>query len=237
MVQIVIPMYNHAEALNECLSSLYKQTLSIDKIIVVNDGSTDDPEAVVKRWVDKLPIVYISQQNAGACAARNRGFQECRSEVGDFVMFCDADVVMKVECLQKMKKALDDYPEASFSYSSFMFGLKKFACGAFTAERLRKMPFITTTSLIRAHHFPGFDEALTKFQDWDLWLTMLSRGHPGVWVDEVLFSATPRASGMSTWLPSFFYKMPWPIFGYIPDQIKKYRVGKQVIANKHGLSF
>ncbi len=235
MLQIVIPVYNHREALNECLSSLSRQTLEPEKIVIVDDGSEDDPSAIIEKWKEKLPIFFIRQENAGACVARNRGFDECSSQEGDYVMFCDADVVMKEDCLEKMKKALDDNQEVSFSYSSFMFGFKKFRCGPFRAERLKKMPFITTTSLIRAHHFPGFDESLNKFQDWDLWLTMLSRGHPGIWVDEVLFSATPRKTGMSTWLPSFLYKIPWPLFGYTPKEIKKYRAGFEIIVAKHAL--
>jgi len=97
------------------------------------------------------------------------------------------------------------------------------------------MPYITTTSLIRAKDFPGFDESLKKFQDWDLWLTMLEQGKIGVWIPEVLFSAKPRKAGISTWLPSFIHKIPWPIFGWMPREVENYQKAKRVIEEKHNL--
>ena len=108
---------------------------------------------------------------------------------------------------EKMHRALAEHQEASYAYSSFKFGFKTFTCGAFSAERLRQMPYITTTSLIRAKDFPGFDGSLKKFQDWDVWLTMLAQNKTGIWMPEVLFSVVPRKSGMSSWLPSFVHKM------------------------------
>lgn len=235
MIYIVIPVYNHREALNECLSSLYKQTLRPDKIVIVDDGSSDDPSVTVDKWKDKLPISLVKQENQGACVARNNGFEICDVTPGDFVMFSDADVDFRSDALQRFKEKLDASPDASFSYCSFMFGLKKFECGSYSPEKLKKMPFITTTSLIRVEHFPGFDESLKKFQDWDLWLTMLSRGHTGVWVSDVLFKVKPRADGISSWLPSFLYKIPWPILGYTPKEIAKYLAAREIIAAKHDL--
>ncbi|MBI4098574.1 MAG: glycosyltransferase family 2 protein [Candidatus Magasanikbacteria bacterium] len=239
-LNVIIPVYNHAEALGECLSSLYGQTLRPDRIVIVNDGSTDNPEVVARAWQDKLPIAFVYQENHGASAARNRGFQECHAELvsaspNDYIIFCDADITMRPDCLEKMHRALEEHPNASYVYSSFKFGFKTFTCGAFDADRLRKMPYITTTSLIRAKDFSGFDESLKKFQDWDLWLTMLAQNKIGVWVPEVLFSVTPRKSGMSSWLPSFVYTIPWPIFGLMPREVRRYREAKRIIQEKHNL--
>ena len=97
------------------------------------------------------------------------------------------------------------------------------------------MPYIMTTSLIRAKDFPGFDESLKKFQDWDLWLTMLEQNKTGVWVPEILFSVAPRKSGMSSWLPSFVHKIPWPIFGWMPREVRRYREAEQIIREKYSL--
>ena len=238
MLNVVIPVYNHAEALGECLSSLYGQTLRPDRVIIVDDGSTDDPEPVARAWEDRLPIIFVRQENRGAAAARNRGFSVIASEAkqsNDYVIFCDADITMRPDCLEKMHRAFAEYPEASYAYSSFKFGFKTFTCGVFSAERLRKMPYIMTTSLIRAKDFPGFDESLKKFQDWDLWLTMLEQNKTGVWAPEILFSVAPRKSGMSSWLPSFVHKIPWPIFGWMPREVRRYREAEQIIREKYSL--
>lgn len=245
MLYVIIPVYNHAESLGECLSSLYKQTLRPDHVVIVDDGSTDNPEPVARAGQDRLPITFVRQENRGAAAARNRGFNLCHSGAsqseaiessqGDFVIFLDADITLRPDCLEKMKQALEEHPEASYAYSSFKFGWKTFACGPFDPERLLQMPYIMTTSLIRAKDFPGFDESLKKFQDWDLWLTMLEHGKIGVWVPDVLLRAAPRKGGMSLWLPSFVHQIPWPIFGWMPREVRKYREAERIIREKHQL--
>jgi len=86
-------------------------------------------------------------------------------------------------------------------------------------------------ALIKRADFPvgGWDESIKKFQDWDLWLTMLNAGKSGVWVDKVLFKIAPGGS-ISSWLPSFAYKL----FPFLPS-VKKYQAAMAVIKNKHGL--
>ena len=191
----------------ECLESIKNQTFQGFEIIIVNDGSTD----ITSEELEKLtlqfsnsPILHtIHQPNQGAPVARNRGFDESR---GAYVLFCDADIIMKPDMLEKMAKALDENSEVSYVYSSFKFGWKKFQLWKFDAEKLKQMPYIHTTSLIRREHFPGWDPTLKRLQDWDLWLTMLEQGHTGKWIPEVLFTVKTGGT-MSSWLPSFLTKI------------------------------
>jgi len=236
MISVIIPVYNMAGKLEKCLGSIMAQTMlgvpGALEIIIVNDGSSDNIEYVVgkeKYFFDEknIPFKYVSQQNQGANAARNRGFKESG---GEFIIFCDADVILKPEMLDKMKCALLTNPEASYAYSSFFWGAKKFKLWAFDAERLRRMPYITTTSLIRREYFPGFDEKIKRFQDWDLWLTMLEKGYTGVWIDEPLFTVITGGT-MSNWLPKFAYKL----LPFLPA-VKKYKNSVEIIRKKHNLS-
>jgi len=111
-------------------------------------------------------------------------------------------------------------------------------------DRLKKMNYIHTTALIKRSAFPkeGFDLSLKKFQDWDLWLTMLEAGHSGMWIDEFLFKVKPRKKRIkgkflqeSEWLPSFMYKIPWRKFGIKIGAIEKYEYWRRVIMEKHKL--
>jgi hypothetical protein len=91
------------------------------------------------------------------------------------------------------------------------------------------MPYIHTSSLIRRADFPGFDETLKKFQDWDLWLSIAESGGKGVWIDKMLFSVAPGGS-MSDWLPAIAYRL----LPFLPA-VKKYNKARLIIKKKHGL--
>ena len=230
MISIIIPVYNQAEHLANCLDSIKKQTYDNYEIIVVNDGSKDNVIKVIEKFklIFGFKLAYIEQENRGASAARNRGAKLAK---GEYIIFCDTDVIMKPVMLELMLKTLKDNLSASFCYSSFIWGRKKFKLWPFDAAKLKIMPYINTTSLIRLKDFPGFDETLKKFQDWDLWLTMLGQSHTGIWLDQILFEvAVGGAQTMSHWLPSLAYKLlPW-----LP-QVKKYNQAMDIIKKKHKL--
>ncbi len=228
-VSVIIPVYNHASELSKALESVFGQTFQNIEVIIVNDGSTDDVASVLFGWqVNRQNLKIINQANLGAPSARNRGFKE---SVGQYVIFWDADLIAKPEMLGKMVKILDEKAGVDFVYSSFNFGWKKFACGPFDADRLKQDNYIHTSSLLRRDKFVGFDEALKKFQDWDLWLTMVEKGGKGYWLDEYLFKIKSRVKGMSAWLPSFLYRFSWlPL-----PALKKYNHWKKIVQNKHKL--
>jgi hypothetical protein len=228
MISIVIPVYNQAKKLAKCLDSITEQSYKNYEVIVVNDGSQENIGVVIDKFkpVFGAKLKYLMQNNQGAPVARNHGAKEAK---GDFLLFCDADLVMQPNMLQTMLKTLKNNERASYAYSSFKFGPKTFKLWDFDEAKLKQMPYITTTSLIRTKDFPGFDENLKKFQDWDLWLTMLEQGHTGVWIDEVLFSVAGGGT-MSSWLPSPAYKlMPWL------GPVRKYKKAMEIIKKKHNL--
>ncbi len=239
MISIVIPTYNHASSLPKCLDSLFSQTYKDIEVIVVNDGSTDNTNEVVKPYLDR--IKYIEQENRGSNPARNRGVAEAlgRSPAGEasgeYLLFCDADITLQPDALSKLLHALEQNPEVSYVYCSFIFGNKKFPCQPFDADELRKNNYINTMALICREHFPGFDEEIWRFQDWDLWLTMLEAGHTGILVPEYLMHATIERQGISTMIPSFMHRIPWHWIGWKPRSIREHDKAKRIVMEKHGL--
>ncbi len=214
MISVIIPTYQHAKTLPDCLQTILNQTVAIDEIIVVNDGSTDNTIEVLKPFADRIHL--IDQENSGRAAARNRGFEASH---GDFIIFCDADEHWRKDMIEKMLCALQENPEVAYAYCAFRFGWKRFSSFPFNASRLKKMNYIHTTALIRRQDFPGFDESIKKFQDWDLWLTILENGKEGIFIPDELFQIenppgrsimiASFAQAPSNWYPSFFYKIPW----------------------------
>lgn len=231
-ISVIIPTYQHADTIGHCLESVLRQTKPAYEIIVVDDGSTDDTDRVLKVFESVPNLRVIRQENQGSNPARNRGWKEAK---GDRVIFLDADVVMQPNMLEDLSQALDEHPEASYAYSGFRFGWKRFTSFAFDPNRLRSMNFIHTSALIRCERFPGFDDAIRRFQDWDVWLTMLEAGHVGVWVPKELFRVmqVKGRMGISSWRPSFFYRIPWR--GRPPASVRAYEEAKERIKQKHHL--
>ncbi|MBP1464209.1 glycosyltransferase family 2 protein [Candidatus Chloroploca sp. M-50] len=110
-VSVIIPVYNGERFLAEAIQSVLDQTLPPDKIIVVDDGSTDGSATLVHRLAStaRLPIHYVYQENQGPAAARNCGLNLAQ---GDLIAFQDADDLWSAEKLALQVALLRQYPQA-----------------------------------------------------------------------------------------------------------------------------
>lgn len=92
-LSVIIPTYNRRDSLLRTLESLSRQTYPADRfeVIVVDDGGNDGTAEVADRR-HPFPFRYIRQENQGDAAARNRGAQEAR---GDVLQFLDDDIVLE----------------------------------------------------------------------------------------------------------------------------------------------
>lgn len=100
-ISVVIPVYNAELYLAEAVQSILAQTLPVAEIILVDDGSTDGSAAVAQKFAP--PVRLLSQPNAGAGAARNRGVQTAQ---GDLIAFLDADDLWTPDKLARQTQAL-----------------------------------------------------------------------------------------------------------------------------------
>jgi len=95
-VSVIIPLYNQKDYISEAINSVLEQTYENIEIIVINDGSTDDPGIVLDKFKDK--IIVINQENAGLSGARNTGI---KNSSGEYLQFLDADDVLTKEKVEK----------------------------------------------------------------------------------------------------------------------------------------
>lgn len=107
MVTVIIPMYNVEMYIGECLDSLRKQIYQNFEVVVVNDGSTDNSAAVVKRYISEyqMNIRLIEQENQGVSRARNVGVENAQ---GDYFCFVDADDMLEKHYLERMVQQLEE---------------------------------------------------------------------------------------------------------------------------------
>jgi len=106
-IAVVIPLYNHAAYIGDAIRSILAQTRAVDKIVIVDDGSTDDSAEIVRAFAEPRIELY-TQPNAGAHAALNRGIEKA---VGcDYVAILNSDDVFARERISKCAALLDEMP-------------------------------------------------------------------------------------------------------------------------------
>lgn len=154
--------------------------------------------------------ILIEDQEGGSCDKRNAGAHRATQP---YIIFVDDDEVLGCDCLKKMMSALDASVVAGYAYSGYTAiiwpGVKGPMSGnyivpsrPFDEAALRTENYIDTTSLIRREVFPGFDPDIRRFQDWDLWLTLLGRGIHGTFIAEPLFMKFFIDEGITAKVPT-----------------------------------
>lgn len=104
-VSIIVPVYNTAKYLSMCIESLINQTLKDIEIILINDGSTDESESIIKKYKDKR-IKYIFKKNEGIGKTRNLGIEKTN---GEYLAFIDSDDYIEPNFCEVMyNKAIKD---------------------------------------------------------------------------------------------------------------------------------
>jgi len=104
-LSIIIPNYNGSKTIEKCIESIRTQKIEIERITVVDDGSTDNSVRLVK---DKFPGVRIIKhsKNYGAAKARNDGIKNSR---GDLLLFVDSDVYLSDSCIAEMLRYINEF--------------------------------------------------------------------------------------------------------------------------------
>lgn len=101
---VVVPVYNVAQYLKRCLSSLLEQDYQACEILLIDDGSTDDSGKICDQYkgYDQRIVVY-HKENGGLSSARNFGIDHA---TGDYVLFVDSDDYIEKETCQKLEEAI-----------------------------------------------------------------------------------------------------------------------------------
>ncbi|MBC1194005.1 glycosyltransferase [Microcystis aeruginosa BLCCF158] len=117
-VSVIIPAYNSELYIEEAINSILKQSFSRWEMIIVNDGSTDNTQAIIEELILKdNRIKLIVQENSGSALARHRGFIHSQ---GKYIYFLDADDRPKPNALERLYLALESWTEAVASYGNIV---------------------------------------------------------------------------------------------------------------------
>jgi GT2 family glycosyltransferase len=204
-VSVVIPCYNSAAFLGECLRSVLAQDFAAWEAIVVDDCSTaDDPAPMVEDFRDARIRILRHSANRGLGAARNTGFEAAKA---DRVLPLDADDLLAPSFLRRLVSLLDSDPALDCAFTDFeLFGAKS----GVRAMRVEPLGVLT-----RYQWLPGAGVLLKRAlweragkyseerilrlgnEDWDFWLRAARGGFRATHVAEPLYLYRQHAQSMS----------------------------------------
>jgi len=198
LVTVIIPVFNYGFCLSETICSLQQQTHSHWEALIIDDGSNDDTQAVVKRLVQHdRRIKYYYQHRRGVSAARNLGIDHAK---GNYVLFLDGDDLITPNKLAEQVSLLKRCSAADICYSDVYYfrngnkdklffgrwGNRKWTIKLsgnsyeIIREFIRKNKFTIHSPIVRAGFLKDsglrFDELLSHNEDWDFWLRCIFNG-------------------------------------------------------------
>lgn len=183
-VSVIIPVFNRKELLRDLLGSLKDQTYKDWEAIVVDDGSTDGCEEMMKQICEEDSRIQYKKRDespAGACKCRNLGLSLAR---GEFILFFDSDDLLMPHCLEKRRAVLKEFPELDFAvFQGEVFenqpGDKKCFFNIDSQENdldrylSLDIPWVTDSAFWRKDALRKnglWDESLLSGQDWDFFV-------------------------------------------------------------------
>ena len=203
----MIAAYQAAAFIADALDSALAQTTPAHEVVVCDDGSTDDLDAALAPYLDR--IVLVRQENQGEGAAKSAGAREA---TGDFVVFLDADDAYLPERLAQIGAAAAARPDldvfASDAYVEVDGRSLRTAYDdswTFEVEDQRRgileRCFVLGHAAIRRERFlevGGFDPAMRTVADWDLWMRVILGGSRAGLLTEPLARYRVRQGSLST---------------------------------------
>jgi len=191
-VAVIIPAFNHAQFLPDAIRSVLAQTRPADEIIVVDDGSMDDPAAAIAQFKN---VRLIRQDNRGPSGARNTGLRNCTAT---YVVFLDADDRLLPRALESGLACITSRPDCAFVYGGHRLvsadgrplapDCYNPIGGDVHLAFLRGNPIGMHAAVLyrrdRLLEVNGFDETLRLVEDYDLYLRIAQRypvaSHPTI---------------------------------------------------------
>jgi glycosyltransferase involved in cell wall biosynthesis len=197
LISVVIPTYNRAGVLRRAIESVLSQTHGEYEIIVIDDGSTDSTDALLKeRYSD---VRHLTIQHSGVSRARNRGILAAD---GEWVAFLDSDDYWLPQKLERQVNFLHTHPQYLVCHTNEIWikngvrinqGKKhRKYTGWFFTPSLHLCLISPSSVMIHKSVFETcgmFDEQFAFVEDYDLWLRITSR-YPVGYVDERLVIKT-----------------------------------------------
>jgi glycosyltransferase involved in cell wall biosynthesis len=178
MVSIIIPCYNKAQFITECVESVHANTFEEEvEVIVIDDCSTDDSFGTIQN-LNKV-VYSTNDKNEGRSYTRNRGVKKSK---GEYIICLDADDMIAPNYIQECYNTITQENVDICYNDSYMFGdqVQRITWPEFDLERLKKGPYIHCAAMYKRKVFDtigGYDESMKLgWEDYDFWLSAGKKG-------------------------------------------------------------
>lgn len=197
-VSVVLPAYNCEKYIAKAIESVLHQTFTDLELIIINDGSTDRTEEVIKSFSDPRILYQVNNTNKGLVFTLNKGIDIAK---GSYIARMDGDDICHPERLAKQKAFLDQNEEIAIIASTIDFindknennGVWELDRQTITPEQIKKAMLRQNciahpTVMIRTEILKKlkYKEYQKNIEDYDLWLRLLNRGYKIAKLDEPL---------------------------------------------------
>ena len=201
---MVIPGHNRHELIVRCLDSVAAQTVLPDRLIVVDNASTDNTRSEIEKWAQahkdsRLEIRIADEARPGAPAARNRGLDSVDSE---FVVFFDSDDVMRSYLIAELHRTIEANPDNDIyawksmvrcvsgrTYQRKFIGRDLWSSQIYHAFLSTQCYAVRTSVLVASGKW---NENLPCWNDWELGIRLMLKGARVCGIDKVLADIYPQ---------------------------------------------
>ncbi len=177
LISIIVPCYNQAQYLDDCLQSVLDQTFQNWECIIVNDGSPDNTEEIAEKWVQKDGrFLYFKRENGGVSAARNFGIEKAKAE---WILPLDGDDKIAEKYLELATLEMLNETDIIYCNAEY-FGEKSgsMILETFNKEHLILENQIFCTAFLKKEAWEKigrYDENMKHgYEDWEFWLRFSS---------------------------------------------------------------
>lgn len=196
LVSFSVITYNHEKYIEEALESIINQTFKNFEVVIVNDGSTDNTDKIIRQFIEKYPdylINYINQENQGPSSATNTAILNAK---GKYIAFMSGDDVCYYHRLERQLKFVEETDaKIVFSWVDFIDDDSNIIQGEHFASNFFNHPHRTREEILRYFFFNGnYINAITglierellieaglflttsiQLQDFDMWLKLAKK--------------------------------------------------------------
>jgi glycosyltransferase involved in cell wall biosynthesis len=218
LISVIVPCHNYGKYVGEAIESIQHQTYESWELLVIDDGSSDDTQAVVQRYCQAdARITYHYQAQQGVSAARNNGFSRAK---GEYLQLLDADDLLAPQKFERQLALFEAHPTASLVYGdaySFThqpgthqrefakFTLAKSSISgvgyALALHMAADNIFLISSPLFKRAMLqvaPGFNQRILAFEDWEFWSRAVLQGAEFIYAPEEGTGFYVRAHGGNT---------------------------------------